>query len=373
MRKAILMLLLVASCSFPGDWSAMSIGGVLNVSVGAAAPSVGGTSLNSNVTSAWWVFQARDAIEVQYLGFAYNSRTGTPPTYRISIQGVTAATGLPDGTIKGASNNCYATFTPPADASWNATFRWVDLGVGNHYTTTRGELLAIVVDYSSGTADASNFSSIGYILSNINGRQGLPYAGHESTKVQAYPVFGYASASASYGNPVKTVSTTAFSSNSSPDEYALSFTVPVSVCSTYKVLGAEATISNAATAKTVLVSLYSGTTTLQSVTFASDVASTVGSYTVARYMFDEATLSTLACGSQYRLAFAPQETTANYVLVGLNTQNAQDIGAWPGGVNWLLSTRIDSGAWTDTTTTRPLVSLIVADMTPPGGAHAYSF
>lgn len=72
---------------------------------------------------------------------------GTPPTYRISIQG--DSSGDPDGTeLDGGS------FTP-ITAGWQA----VDLDGGN-FTLTQGVKRHFVIEYDSGTINGSNYSQV---------------------------------------------------------------------------------------------------------------------------------------------------------------------------------------------------------------------
>src|SRR5438105_4685448 len=83
-------------------------------------------ALDQTTDQIEYIFQAAEAITITRLGFRYGTRTGTPPTYQVSLQGVDG-TGVPDGTVKGGGSPASATFTPPADATWDATWRWVTL------------------------------------------------------------------------------------------------------------------------------------------------------------------------------------------------------------------------------------------------------
>src|SRR5262245_6559267 len=104
----------------------------------------GTLALNQSTDTMEFIWDSYDnGLVISRLGFRYGTRTGTPPTYRISLQGVDGS-GLPDGTIKGGGSPASATFTPPADTSWNSTWQWINLS--NTYTTAnRGEKLATVI------------------------------------------------------------------------------------------------------------------------------------------------------------------------------------------------------------------------------------
>jgi hypothetical protein len=337
----------------------------------ANPPTFGTITLDGSTDAAEWIFQAYEAATITHLGFRYGARALTPPTYRISLQGVTNAT--PDGTIKGGGSPASATFTPPADATWNGLWQWIALT--NSYTVARGEMLAIVIAYASGTVNGTNNSSFTTRV-NLPTTQALPYAiennaGSRTNQAQC-PVFGYKSASMVYGNPWETSTLTQFSSDSTPDEYALRFVVPAGLADTYKVRGIRITIRTPAASKTVLVTLYDtdGTTALQTMTWDGDTVSASASERIAEFFFDEVSLSTLTCGSVYRIGFAPQETSSGFALRTLDVESNAELAAFPGGTDWYLDTRTNGGAWTDDSTVnfrRPIAELILADITEPAG------
>jgi hypothetical protein len=183
------------------------------------------------------------------------------------------------------------------------------------------------------------------------------------------PFWGYRSASKSFGFLPETNATTSFSSDSTPDEYALRFSLPAASCSTFSVVGMAWNGSTPAAAKTVVLTLYDGTTALQTVTWDSDVARAAATTnSQMTFYFDEATLSVLTCGTVYRLAMAPQETASNLAVKVFTFDTAGDLGAVTGTVEWYLSTRTDAGAWTDTTTSLPLIVPLLQDVTEPAGS-----
>jgi hypothetical protein len=321
-----------------------------------------------------FVAQAPDAVPISRLGFRYSSRTGTPPTYKIALQGVNGS-GNPDGTIKGGESPASATFTPPADDTWSGTWQWISLD--NSYTPSQGELLAVVIAYDSGTIDASNYSTFTTALNNISNRPGRPYGitndNGSRSRIATPPIFGAGGTSSSWGTPVKAIYTTQISVSTSPDEQAVAFSLPSGSCNTYQVAGVRVGGTNAAAGKTYLVTLYSETTPLQQITVDSDQVSNVGTYTLMQFTFSETTLSTLSCGTTYRIGLAPQESSANFSLHGLTVGAATDLSAYPGGTAWYLSTRTDSGNWTDDQTTRPLAELIIANLTEASGGGTRSY
>lgn len=334
-----------------------------HIQVGSGAAS--NHTLDASNDLLEFIFQAPEAATITDLGYLYGARTGTPPTYVIQLEGVNLSTGRADGTVKGATNNAKKTFTPPASTADDGVWKWPG-AMTETYTCTRGEFLAIVIKYSSGTVNGSNCSSFGYSFGAMPS-QNLPYANTDNagvnTKQALVPIYGYKSASKTYGFPFQNFYQTSFSSDSTPDEMALRFVVPTSVCSTYTVGYVDFYGRPPDASKSIKVILYSGTTALQDVTVDSDALATNSSKGAFRVYFDESSLSTLSAGSTYRISIQPQETANNVQLAHYEVSTNSDFQAWPGGAEWYFSSRTDSGAWTDTTTKRPQMALGITDMT----------
>lgn len=321
------------------------------------------------------ILRAREAATITHLGFRYEQRVGTPPTYRISMQGVATTSFAPDGTVLGGGSPASATFTPPADTSWNASWRWIALD--NSYALTRGQLFSIVIEHSSGTIDGSNFGQFNANLVSVENPafpmvSGAAAAGPSSWSAAflGLPSIGYKSGSKVYGWPSEAIGAVNFSSDSTPDEYALAFTVPSGWCNTFTVAGIRANIQVPVAGKTVKVILYSGTTVLQEVSWDTDNARTQGSGgAMVELMFTDSALSSLTSGTLYRLAFQPQDTGTTMNIATLNMDSAGDRDAWPTGANCYLSTRTNAGAWSDDTTKLPLIQAILGDISGGGGGE----
>lgn len=325
-------------------------------------------SLDEATDQVEWIFQAREAATITRLGFRYGVRTGTPPVYKISLQGVDGS-GRADGTIKGGGSPCSKTFTPPADATWNSTWQWIT--ADNSFAVARGDFLAIVIKNDSGTINGSNFSSFTTALNAYKSDGGIPYAvtfnatGSVTTRAVSLPIFGYGSAGTAYGFPFIASTSLSINSGSTPDEVALAFTLPSGMGSTFQVLGARIGFQNLGAATTYKLILYDGTSVLQDVTVDSDITAAATRPHQVVY-FDEVTLSTLTVGSTYRLAIQPQAATATPVLYQ-DVTAAADFASLPFGASWYWSQRTDAGAWSDTLTRRPMILPIVSAITATGG------
>ena len=325
-------------------------------------------SMDAATDQLEFIIQAEEAGSVTKLAYRYGARTGTPPTYKISLQGVTD--GLPDGTIKGGGTPASVTFTPPADASIDGL--WQEQALANAYTCSRGELLAVVIAYDSGTVDGSNFSSFtqtdGFSLNSSI--EGFPYVISNNagvrTRQAARPVFGYLMGATVFGNPNQAAfASAAFTSATTPDEIATRFIIPTGWFNTYKLAGVDIRTNNPATGKTIKVQLYDGTTVLQTITWDSDNGQAFNNR-VWRVYFPETTLTALQAGSVYRIGFQPQDAAGNWTFSGLTVAANADWAAYPLGTDWYYSHRSDGGAWTDVTTTRLNCRLLLSDLDGSG-------
>lgn len=200
----------------------------------------GSFSMNSasNLTAAIFKNELPSGEAITHVGFHYGSRTGTPPTYRISLQGVTS--DAPDGTVKGGGSPASATFTPPADSTWNNTFQWVALD--NPYSASVDELLALVIDHSSGTIDGSNFSAFNVWVTSWDGSVGYPFqtrstnAGSSWTPEGVWgPNYGYKGATSVRG--FVAIANAENAVGTSGHRFAAKFTMPTSLCRRYKIAG----------------------------------------------------------------------------------------------------------------------------------------
>jgi len=101
---------------------------------------------------------------IHQIGINVASKT-TPPTYRLSIQGLTGR--APDGSIKGGGTA--KVDTVPATTGWIWNTLDADLAVND------GDKLSIVCAYLSGTVDASHLITANYQVV-MNTTDGTPYA-----------------------------------------------------------------------------------------------------------------------------------------------------------------------------------------------------
>jgi hypothetical protein len=306
------------------------------------------------------LFQAMEAATITQL-WQYCSFAASPPVLRLSLQGVDATTGTSDGTIKGATNNCLATFTPVSNtAAWKT--------LGESYTCARGEWLAAVLEYSSGTIDGSHSANMAYGFNGSFNRSidfAITTTSGSRARSATIPVYGYASASLAYGRPIIAQSSLSFNSGSSPNEYALRFIVPSGSMTSFTIAGARILVSPNPAGTSHTVTLYDGTTVLQQTTFDTDVvSSSAAAPRMIDVLFTDATFSTLTPGNTYRLAIKPGSAT-NVSLQNIGVNANADLDAIFMGKEWYQSSRA-GGAWTDADTFRPCIAPIFGAFTSSG-------
>jgi hypothetical protein len=331
--------------------------------------SISTTALNQTTDALEFIFSC-DTTDAITHGFTrLSSITGTTPTYRMSLQGVDGS-GNPDGTVKGGGSPVSKTFSP-SSLGWAANSgHWLQFD--NSYTPSHGEMLALVVDYSSGTVDASNLGTFSNGFSVV--LSGLPYAiandAGSRTRVSACPIFGYRTANSRFGYPIKNLATIGnFNSGSGTNEYGVVFSLPSGWGDTYAVKALQFMPTLTAAGVSTL-RLYNGgaagdTTVLQDVTMDSDHSQGTGAHNQTVF-FNEATLTDLTFGNSYRLSVAPDATNIN--LTYAEVEEAADFLAFQGGQNFQLTQR-GGGNWTDTATRRPVNFGFLADriVEPSGG------
>lgn len=341
--------------------------------ISATAPSGTVFALNQSTDVLSFIFQAPEAITITRVAIVLPSTSpnGTGTTWIAGLQGVDATNGQPNGTFLGGGTPASVTFTNSGLSTSNTN--WLTLA--NSYTCTRGQAMAMVVQYSSGTTPSSGTQDLTLLTSTSWApNMGLPYAitndnGSVSKVNTSPPAFGIGSSTQAYMFPYKGAFNTAFQVGSNPDEYAIRFKVPDSWCSTYKVSGLRF-CGQAPTAGTnnTLVRLYDtdGSTVLATFDWDTEIAQSNTTTRLFNLGFTDTTLPTLTAGSVYRVGFAPQ-TSGTLTVRGITFTSAADGAAYDNGDEVYSSSRTNEGAWTDDQTMRILGEILLTDLTEPAG------
>jgi hypothetical protein len=278
-------------------------------------------------------------------------RTGTvtsSETLRVSLQTVTS--GEPSGTDYGGSA-AGTQATPASNTVYTVTLGTAATGA------TKGDVIAIVFEFDSAVGNLT-FSSIAS-SGQYSGSEftGFPYSSLYTVS-WANPNARTLSACLEYSDgsyenmgvlPFSSIGSVSFNSSTTPDERALRFNLPFPC----RIIGYWFLGDLEASADIVL---YEGTTAqlTQSLDF-NERGQPGGSQ---RYLnlFDSS--YNIIKDTVYYLALKPTTTTS----VGLSrftVETAAMMDCFNGGQNLYLGTRTDAGAWTDTTTERPFMGIIV--------------
>lgn len=371
--KKILLALLFASTAFAADAKNMILGSDAMFYQGSVNGGLTFDALTFNDTgdSLELFLEMPESATLTQLCLGYNARSaGDPPSHTVSLQGINTSTGRADGTIK-SSTNATCTLDPPATGAWDGTAQCCTMT--SSYAATRGERLAVVLTCPSGCA-AGTAGSWMYQQSGNGNALYFPYSvsidGGSATKRPRFPIGALKSASRTYGNLPISNSLTTYNSDSTPDEKALKFTISSSFCSTIKLRGVIIAGRVPITATTASIKLYDtdGTSVLSTIAVNGDENAAVGTGNDRKYLrriFPDSV--TLTCGSTYRIGYLAGNTTSAISLPSYNYSSTNDMADVAFTSDWSYSERTDAGAWTDTTTRQPFMSLIVEDWTAPSG------
>jgi len=340
-----------------------------------ANPSFNNHTIDASNDGVAWVHQARDTDPITHIGFRVGGRTGTDTSlqYVVTLEGVSATTGAPDGADVGGGSPTAVTVTPPGDTSWDGTWQWVALT--NAYAPTRGQLLCPTFRYSSGTISGTNYITITTHITNT-GLGGAYYQIPGSQRLTAgtwakqgnNPVVGFRTASGRYGHIVKSYYSTATASTVGRRQ-AMKFTIPDGIFSSYTVRGIRFAGSLVVSgSKNPILGLWSSSGVIQNYTLDTDWSAFAGTSQVSyEIFFDETTLTALSPGTAYYAGLEVADAANSAVnIYGAQLDSSSDLDAWPGGSNFHLAS-YDGSNWTDDQTVRPFMDLILDDITPPTG------
>ena len=315
-----------------------------------------------------WILQVEKTGLLSELGFRYSTTLGVsstvpPPTQRISLQTVDLTTGHATGSIQTS-----ATFTPQHEAidgpgvTWNGTWQWVNVPSAS---VVAGQLIAIVIEYSSGTIGPPNSYYNGIILNSSNGIGGnFPYVWAKGSRHTDRLIVGYKVDGRAYGWPIEQLRRPGYNAG----EKALRFQFDGEWCDSYRIAGCTWQGQHAgSTGQQYSVRLYDGTTEIARTTVDGDHSHLLGENSLFHtILFDEGTLPTLLPDRPYRLAIAPDVSTTEITLDTYYAASGGDAVAFPGGNQFFLSERDStSDSWSDSGEARPMIDLIISEWGAP--------
>lgn len=326
---------------------------------------VDGYQINSVGSKIEWIKQIAATGSLTQIGFRYISTLGSgvdlePPTQRISIQGVDSSTGRANGLVQTS-----ATYRPQVDvidgpgSSWNQTWQWINVPSA---TVNVGQLIAIVIEYSSGPIRPPSSSYSGRILNTSSGTARFPYShangGFKDDRILvAYKVNGI-----TYGWPIEDFSRTIYSGSAMK---GVKFRFDSDWADSFKIAGCTWQGEHASnTNATYSMRLYDGDTEIGRTTVDADHSMEVGSRSqLHTVLFDESTLPELVPDHFYRLVIAADTTGIQMDVYHAPSQ--EDALAYPGGANLFFTEGSGGSNWSDDGAARPMIDLIVSEWGAP--------
>jgi hypothetical protein len=339
-----------------------------------AAPTFTNFTIDGTTDECGIAFMVEKAMTITQVGIRINTITGTPGELTISLNELTNTDGYPSATILGGGSPASVAIASPSASFTAGQVYWATLA--NSYAATAGQMMALKVDPTAGTWDASNSIAVTVALAGFGTRQGIPYAVQAPSgtyaRVSGYPVYGVRSTTDTQGLPIEALNSTTCDSATNPNQAGFAFTLPSGWSDTYKLRGLIMLLSKPAAAnQSFEIVLYSsdGVTELQTVTHDSEYFGTTSvnaTYRTCEFFFDESTLSTLTFGTKYYIFIRPNASTGDIIINDFGVRQATDLQALPLGENCFFATKVDTAtAPVETTTRRPYVGLILDDITEP--------
>ena len=291
-----------------------------------------------------------------------NFRTGTVSTAGATLraQVETVTNGAPTGTLKYTNGTGTVVVATSDDNVWKA----VAINGGTGVAVTKGDLVATVIDVSSGTPNTvilSTGSTTSMSLGNF------PYCSANTTGAYAKltnalsaPVVWDYGGTFEYCFGMNAADSVAITNIGNTNERALRFQLPAPM----RVKGIAAMLCNASAGCDFRVRLYDSTPTLianAEVEAGADIdGDTFASATIDGYSeFIFPASIELAANTTY-YASIYQRTATNLALAEIGVSTAAYMAAMPGGAQLYLATRSGgTGSFANTTTTRPLIWLLV--------------
>lgn len=260
-----------------------------------------------------------------------------------------------------------------ADAGFTSNAWYQTNALSANRSVTFGELLAVVIEYDGGGRLGADTVAITGIT-NVAGTERLHQcvfatktggtwaSAHQPNVILEFTDGTFGTLRGAL--PASAYATLTYKQDTATeDEYALSFRVPFAC----KVDGAFALMSAAAATSNFDVVLYDGTTAMTGGTVSVDANSMQSGAGVLEVPFTEPI--TLAINTTYRLAIKPTQTTSNVSIYYRDVANANHLQAFPGGVNWVLDSRVDLGAWIGAVSTRqPMMGIHISALDDGAGA-----
>jgi hypothetical protein len=319
-----------------------------------AAPSITGYTLNALNEKLAAVTQVPRSGDISKVAFKLGTVVAAQ-NLTIRLETVDMATGFPTGTLWAANTQLDPVVIAAADDNhWKTATLTAAAGV------LLGEYIGIVVTHKDNDTDSLD------VLTFTDHPGNFPYSLHDAgagyVKNQNAPMFAleYSSGDAyswipgvlPYANHAGSFITTAFASNSNPDEIGLRFQVPMAC----KVIGAWVW---GILANNYEIKLYDDAGTLLA-SLAVAGAGLGGTTAADPYLLLLNAETELTINTWYRLTVLPT-TTSNVTVYEWTVPTTSLLNAFGMGVNCHRTSRNNGGSFVDTaTTTRVFMGVLIS-------------
>lgn len=322
--------------------------------------------INSATEDSSYYFTVPISGEIEGVSFR-TATVGTGCTLDVRLETVDLATGQHSGTLADTSSNN----TQVVDSTDDNT--WFEVTFTATATVTKGDLLAVVFDVSSGTPVGLQLP----MFSDDNIPTGLPYVVEDdgSPVVAAgapivaikYQTIGYVPVVGTW--PMDAVTTTTFNNTSTPDVIGSKFQLPYKCRVTGFWLWADMDGD-------AVVNLYDsdGVTVLASATMDKDIPMAASGAGVTTVYFTSS--ATLEANTDYWLAVEPSSST-DMGFYDYTIYSGLEGAAWAGD-NFHFSSAKDpsgTGSWTTDTNRQPFIGVLIdgIDVSAGGGGGGGSY
>lgn len=258
-----------------------------------------------------FIFTAEESCNIDTVALRVTSQIYgfVSGSYKVGIAGF--SNGVPTTYL----GNAYTTISNYTNNAVNGKIDYHTWSTNNAYAATKGETLAILVEYNTGTIDASNSTTFtignnAWFLTRVFPFY-MTYSGAAWSRSTIMPIYGYGtSGSKMYGNlnsdPVATTST------SSGNKIAAVINMPTGTCNSYKIGGIQYMLGGIDTGNdTYHIRLWdTSENVLQSITLDTDFQSGSSSRGYNTIWFDKNSLATLSPNTTYYLGIEYVSGTA---------------------------------------------------------------
>lgn len=323
---------------------------------------LGTRSINASNVKVGFVMRIETSDSFTHSYLRYGTISAVPPELKVSLQGVNAS-GFPDGTVKGGGSPASRTWTP--GGSDDNTGVWHPLD--NSWAGTPGDLVSVVVEYSSGTVGASNLVAFARSVATSFHNQGdnsFPYyvedTGAGWAKGGTVPplCFGLRTASNRYGLPLLSVASQS-NVTTAGHRFCLKYNMPSSgAIATYTVPKFSCVVTWPSSGSDITFGVWNAAgTALQSFTPDRDTNSGNGTSLYNAFFASPATLS---AGTDYYFGVQANGVATGFpyqVVSEADDRLAFELGTAACGATW------NGSAWTDQSTWLPAIELHLGEIT----------